>query len=197
MNSKDVLATNDRFSKWKLSLDYSRHLCIKTRPSALLGNTSFKPFDDAGQAKCFGKTHYGSFDDGKKSKTRSMRPGNDNRDLNQTQARKANQRFQRKLGKENMRRAHDFSLNLRAHTGRKPCPMPSDGGGEDGSGEDVYRADEDDARSFCDSVSSIACSSMMDEDKPEKWIKDVPGSVDKLTKFNAIENWLKNVRKQF
>ena len=64
-------------------------------------------------------------------------------------------------------------------------------------GEDVYGEDEDDASSFCNSVSSIACSSILDVDKPEKWIKDVHKSVDKLTKFRAVENWLKNLHKRF
>lgn len=190
MTSREMLARNDRFSKWRQSLDYSRHLCIVTRPSASLGGNSIQSLNTVGAAKSFGNTHCGSLNDGKKRKGQSTSSGNDKIDLKQTQASKTNQRFQRKLSKVSMRSAHDFSL--RPHTGRKPRRMPSYEGGED-----VYEEDEDDASSFCNSVSSIACSSILDVDKPEKWIKDVHKSVDKLTKFRAVENWLKNLHKRF
>lgn len=171
-----MLARNDRFSKWRQSLDYSRHLCTVTRPSASLRGNSIQSLNTVGAAKPFGNTHCGSLNDGKKRKGQSTSSGNDKIDLKQTQASKL----------RGMRSAHDFSLSLRPHTGRKPSRMPSYEGGED-----VYGEDEDDASSFCNSVSSIACSSILDVDKPEKWIKDVHKSVDKLTKFRAVQNWLK------
>lgn len=182
MTSREMLARNDRFSKWRQSLDYSRHLCTVTRPSASLGGNSIQSLNTVGAAKSFGNTHCGSLNDGKKRKGQSTSSGNDKIDLKQTQASKL----------RGMRSAHDFSLSLRPHTGRKPRRMPSYEGGED-----VYGEDEDNASSFCNSVSSIACSSILDVDKPEKWIKDVHKSVDKLTKFRAVENWLKNLHKRF
>ena len=192
MTSREMLARNDRFSKWRQSLDYSRHLCTVTRPSASLGGNSIQSLNTVGAAKSFGNTHCGSLNDGKKRKGQSTSSGNDKIDLKQTQVSRTNQRFQRKLSKVSMRSAHDFSLSLRPHTGRKPSRMPSYEGGED-----VYGEDEDDASSFCNSVSSFSCSSILDVDKPEKWIKDVHKSVDKLTKFRAVENWLKNLHKRF
>ena len=54
---------------------------------------------------------------------------------------------------------------------------------------------DDDASSFCDSVSSIACSSISHVDKQEKWANDSSELSDKITKFNAIEKWLQGLPK--
>ena len=54
---------------------------------------------------------------------------------------------------------------------------------------------DDDTSSFCDSVSSIACSSVSHVDKQEKWTNDSSELSDKITKFNAIEKWLQGLPK--
>ena len=54
---------------------------------------------------------------------------------------------------------------------------------------------DDDASSFCDSVSSIACSSISHVDKQEKWTKDSSELSDRITKFNAIEKWVQGLPK--
>ena len=53
----------------------------------------------------------------------------------------------------------------------------------------------DDASSFCDSISSIACSSISHVDKQEKWTDNASELSDTITKFNAIQKWLQGLPK--
>lgn len=87
---------------------------------------------------------------------------------------------------------YDFLFSLWFYIGRKLCWMFLYEGGED-----VYGEDEDDVSFFCNFVLFIVCSSILDVDKLEKWIKDVYKLVDKFIKFGVVENWLKNLYKWF
>ena len=71
-------------------------------------------------------------------------------------------------------------------TRRKTCPTNSNS---------LCCSMDDDAISFCDSISSIACSSISHVDKQEKWTKDSSELSDKITKFNAIKKWLQGLPK--
>ncbi|KAL9973679.1 hypothetical protein ACROYT_G020163 [Oculina patagonica] len=52
---------------------------------------------------------------------------------------------------------------------------------------------DEDARSFCDSVSSIACSSFAKDNKEANLAQHCRAISDKIAKFDAIEKWLQNL----
>ena len=54
---------------------------------------------------------------------------------------------------------------------------------------------DDETKSFCDSVSSIACSnfSSIDVDNRKPWNKKSRKFPDKISKFQAIEKWLQSL----
>ena len=189
MYTRGMLAQNDWSSKGKHSLDYSRHLCVITRSPTSLGNKSSRSFSDSGAAKYVGKTDRGSLNHQEKRKVHSSRRVNVEGRLTQSQVYKADQKFQRKYSQKNMFGTRDLAPKL-PQTGRKPGPMCSAR-----NVLDIDDHDNDDARSLCDSVYSMACSSIVHMDKQEKWTRDAHGSVDKIAKFDAIENWLQNIPK--
>ena len=189
MYSRGMFVRNDWSSKGKHSLDYSRHLCVITRSPRSLGNTSSKSFNDSGAAKYVGKADRRSVNHQEKRKVHSSRRVIVEGRLTQSQVYKADQKFQRKYSQKNMFGTRDLAPKL-PQTSRKPGPMFSAR-----SVTDVDDHDNDDARSFCDSVYSMACSSIVHEDKQEKWTRAAHGSVDKIAKFDAIEKWLQNIPK--
>jgi len=54
---------------------------------------------------------------------------------------------------------------------------------------------DDETKSFCDSVSSIACSNFArtDVDNRKPWNKNNRKCSDKISKFQAIEKWLQSL----
>ena len=186
MYTRDMLGRNDRSSKGIHSLDYSRHLCVTSRSPASLGKRYARSFSDfaATKADC------GSLNNHEKRKVHSSRRVSVQRHpVTQSQVYKADQRFQRKFTQKSMFGTRDLAPKL-PPTGRKPGPTCSAR-----SVLDVDDHDDDDASSFCDSVSSMACSSIVHVAKQEKWTRAAHGSVDKIAKFDAIEKWLQNIPK--
>ena len=179
MNTSDTLTWNNWSSTKRNYLAYSRHLCITTRATNVIGSrlSTFKDKTFLGQ-ECDG--HHDEF------KRRNLTL---NRQLSVVgrvpqQVYNMDQRFHKKFGtKPEMIETH--ALAPKPHqTRRKISPTNS-----------VYCGIDDDASSFCDSVSSIACSSITHVDKQEKWNKDVRKLSDKYAKFNAIEKWLQSLPK--
>lgn len=94
--------------------------------------------------------------------------------------------FQRKFG--------TMPVMLETHTSAL-TPDPTRTKTSPANSNSVCYGMDDDASSFCESVSSIACSSITHVDKQEKWTKDARALSDKITKFDAIEKWLQGLPK--
>ena len=161
---------------------YSRHLCITTRATDVMESTPSTSSSDLEDKTFLGQVFHGPYD---RFKRRNITL---NRQLSvlgsiPQQVYNMDQRFHNKFGtKHEMIDKHAFA----------PTPHQTSKAGPTNS---VYCCIDDDASSFCDSVSSMACSSITHVDKQEKFNKVVPKLSDKYEKFDAIEKWLESLPK--
>ena len=70
---------------------------------------------------------------------------------------------------------------------------PQQTNGKASSNNAVYRRVDEDARSFCDSVSSIACSNFAKEKTEQNAHRDYHNKSVQIAKFNTIEKWLQSL----
>lgn len=186
MNSKDSFTSNlSSLSKTRThSFDFSRHLCASPRPKALTEKRPSKSFSDTDAMGLLGRTAHGRYQDFNERKTKFIRqPTTRVERVSQKQVYNTDDSFHRKYGNKNER------LDLQTlppTTQLVNSPVNS-----------VLHDDvnvDDDARSFCDSVSSIACSNMTNADiDKERKRKNHPS--EKIAKFDVIETWLQQLPK--
>ena len=186
MDSKDSLTWNvSRLSRTRThSFDFSRHLSDSPRPKALTDKRPSKSFSDTDAMGLLGQTSHGRYHNFNERKPMFVRqPANRVERVSQKQVYNTDDSFRRKYGNKNE------SLNLQTLPPRKRLvnsPVNS-----------VLHYElnvDDDARSFCDSVSSIACSNFAnaDTDKERKRKNNIS---EKITKFDVIETWLQQLPK--
>lgn len=180
MNTKDHFARNDCSSKRKLfALNYSRHLCVSTRSSTLLRNRTSRLVSEA-KTTPLGKTGDGPHDDFKKKHATLDKQLSVTGRMQRRRVYNMDKAFHRKLVQKNeMLENHALtSVNRIA-----------------GSGNSVHCGINEETKSFCDSVSSIAFSNFIEENK--ETVKNMPGDHLELSytiaKFDAIEKWLQNL----
>lgn len=185
MNTKDSLTWNlSSLSRTRThSFDYSRHLCGSPRPKALTDKRPSKSFSDTDAMGLLGQTAHGRYHGINKKKPKFVRQLASVERVSQKQVYNTDDSFHRKYGNKNER------LDLHGLPPTTPwvnSPVNS-----------VLNCEinvDDDARSFCDSVSSIACSNFAnaDIDKQRKRKDDIS---EKISKFDAIETWLQQLSK--
>lgn len=186
MNKKDPSTSNlSSLSRTRThSFDFSRHLFDSPRPKALTDKRPSKSFSDTDAMGLLGRTTHSRYQDFNDRKPKFVRQAANRSDrLSQKQVYNTNDSFHRKYGKKNER------LDLQALPPATPMvnsPVNS-----------VLHNEmnfDDDARSFCDSVSSIACSNVTnaDVDNERKRKKRLS---DKIVKFDVIETWLQQLPK--
>ena len=186
MNKKDSSIWNlSRLSRTRThSFDFSRHLCASPRPKALADKRPSKSFSDTDAMGLLGRTTHSRYQDFNERKPKFVRqPANRSERVSQKQVYNTDDSFHRKYGNTNDR------LDLQAWpptTRMVNSPVNSVSHNE-------LNVD-DDARSFCDSVSSIACSNLTNAevDRERKSKKSLS---EKITKFDVIETWLQQLPK--
>ena len=186
MNKKDCSTWNhSRLSRTRThSFNFSRHLCASPRPKALADKRPSKSFSDTDAMGLLGRTTHSRYQDFKERKPKFVRqPANRSERESQKQVYNTDDSFHRKYGNTNDR------LDLQAlppTTRMVNSPVNSVPHNELNF--------DDDARSFCDSVSSIACSNFTnaDVDKERKRKKSLSG---KIASFDVIETWLQQLPK--
>ena len=175
MNARHHLKGNS-WTTARSHLDYSRHLCATTRSSTLLGTRTSKSFSDNSETATFvGKT-------GQNRNVTLVRQLSDEGRVLRRRVYCMDQTFLRKLGHKNgILEKHSVAPNPNL-TNRKVY-----------SKKPVHYGIDNDTRSFCDSVSSIACSNFANENREQKVAQDCNKISDQMEKFVAIENWLLNL----
>ena len=186
MNTKDSLTWNlSNLSRTRThSFDYSRHLCGSPRPKALTDKRPSKSFSDTDAMGLLGKTAHERYHDfnERKPKFVSRQLASVER-VSQKQVYNTDDSFHRKYGNKNER------LDLHA--------LPPTTRWVNSPVNSVVHHEmnvDDDARSFCDSVSSIACSNFANADV-DKERKSKDHISEKIAKFDAIETWLQQLSK--
>ena len=167
------------------SFDFSRHLCASPRPKTLTDKRPSKSFSDTDAMGLLGRTthsRYKELSDRKPAKF-VRQPANRGERVTQKQVYNTDDSFHRKYGNKNERLDSEA---LPPTTRMVNSPLHS-----------VIHNEmnfDDDARSFCDSVSSIACSNVTnaDVDKERKRKKSLS---EKIAKFDVIETWLQQLPK--
>ena len=175
MNTRDHLKGNS-WSTARSHLEYSRHLCATTRSSTLLGTRTSKSFSDNSETDTFvGKA-------GQNRNVTLVRQFSDEGRVLRRRVYCMDQTFLRKLGHKNgILEKHSVAAKPNL-TNRKAY-----------SKKPVHYGIDNDTRSFCDSVSSIACSNFANENREQKVAKDCNKISDQMEKFVAIQNWLLNL----
>lgn len=160
-----VTGSNLKYSldrEGKISLNFSRHLCVTTRMARSLENQ-----------KTARRFSY--------SETPSTRKRTGSRpfDLSRRQVYNIGETFQQKFGHTNEMQGTNTLVSSPYWTNREAVQM------------------DDETKSFCDSVSSIACSNYArtDVDNRKHWNKNDHKFPDKISKFQAIEKWLQSLPK--
>ena len=162
--------------KRTLSLNFSRHLCVTTRMATSLENQrTARRFSDSETTTTRQRTGSRPFDN---SKEKLGRQQSAEGPLSRTQLYNIGKTFQPKFGHTNKMQGTTALVPSSYCTNRQAFQM------------------EDETKSFCDSVSSIACSNFartdcVDNQKP--WHKNDRKFPDKISKFQAIEKWLQSL----
>lgn len=184
MNNKDSWTSNLSRTRTH-SFDFSRHLFDSPKPKALTDKRPSKSFSDTDAMRLLGRTTHSRYHDFNDRKPKFVRqPANRSERVSQKQVYNTDDSFHRKYGKKNERLD---SQTLPPTTRMVNSPVNSVIHNE-------MNDDDDDARSFCDSVSSIACSNFTnaDVDNERKRKKRLS---EKTVKFDVIETWLQQLPK--
>ena len=179
MNRKDGVTRNnlsyslDR--KGEISLNFSRHLCVTTRMARSLENRrTARRFSDSETTTTRQRTGSGPFDDSKETFGRQQ---SDEGSLSRRQLYNVGKTFQQKVGQTDKTLGTNTLVPSSYWTNRE-----------------AFQTD-DETKSFCDSVSSIACSNFprtdVDNRKPRN--RNSRKFPDKISKFQAIEKWLQSL----
>ena len=162
------------------SLDYSRHFCSSTRPAALIDKRPSKSFSDTDAIGIL-KQRIARRQSDTINTTNMALVGQSVTRTPQIQVYQKDKTFHRKYGSKNEETGLYASSNSIA-THRSCSNSPT-------SSSCFSLNDDDCARSFCDSVSSVACSNFTLENDDEKWERKLTFS-GRFGNFNAIETWL-------
>ena len=189
MNKRGCGLTRNSWSvNRKHSVEYSRHLCDITRSTTLMASKRPRAFSDSGAIAFHSQTYHGQYKDFRKKNLTLGRQGIVEGVSSQRRVYNLDKTFHRKFGRNESLEETRYSPALAAiphQVNREASPRNS-----------VYCGVDDDERSFCDSISSCACSDFpkADAEKPSKWAKDESVS-HKNAKFDAIEMWLQHLPK--
>ena len=162
------------------SLDYSRHLCSSTRSAALIDKRPSKSFSDTDAIGIL-KQRIVRRQSDTINTTNMTLVGQSVTRTPQIQVYQKDKTFHRKYGSKSEETGLYASSNsIAIHRSCINSPTSSS----------CFSLNDDDcARSFCDSVSSVACSNFTLENDDEKWERKLTFS-DRFGNFNAIETWL-------
>ena len=166
------------------SLDYSRHLCSSTRSAALIDKRPSKSFSDTDAIEILKQRIARRQSDPAFNTTNMTLEGPSVTRTPQIQVYQKDKTFHRKYG----RKSEETELNASSNSiaiHRRCINSPT-------SSSCFSLNDDDCARSFCDSVSSVACSNFTFENDDEKWERKLTFS-DRFGNFNAIETWLQRL----
>ena len=162
------------------SLDYSRHLCSSTRSAALIDKRPSKSFSDTDAIEIL-KQRIARRQSDTINTTNMALVGQSVTRTPQIQVYQKDKTFHRKYGSKSEETELNASSNsIAIH--RRCINSPT-------SSSCFSLNDDDCARSFCDSVSSVACSNFTFENDDEKWERKSTFS-GRFANFNAIETWL-------
>ena len=166
------------------SLDYSRHLCSSTRSAALIGKRPSKSFSDTDAIEILKQRIARRQSDPAFNTTNMTLERQSVTRTPQIQVYQKDKTFHRKYGSKSEETELNASSNsIAIHRSCINSPTSSS----------CFSLNDDDcARSFCDSVSSIACSNFTLENDDEKWERKLTFS-DRFGNFNAIETWLQRL----
>ncbi|KAL9973682.1 hypothetical protein ACROYT_G020166 [Oculina patagonica] len=185
MNPRDSVTRSNSNNDGKISLDFSRHLCVTTRLARSFGNQRpSRRFSDSEATRLLRQTGQQPCADSNKRNETLGRHLSMEIQRPQRQVYNVDKTFHRKFGNMNKMFATD-ALSLPSYRpSRDEVPTNS-----------VPRRMDDEARSFCDSISSIACSNFAkpDADRQKTWTIHKRKFPDKIAKFQAIEKWLQNL----
>lgn len=168
----------------KYSLDFSRHLCIDATQSAMMDRRHSKSFSDTEAVNLLRHLNPNGKDFATRRRTSIGQTHSIQRSL-QGQVYCKDDKFQRKYSMKN-----DQVERLSATT----SPVVSKRILSNPVGP--LHFDEECARSFCDSVSSVACSTLKNVDEDAEYRKERKRSLStKVSNIDAIESWLQGVSK--
>ena len=162
------------------SLDYSRHLCSSTRPAALIDKRPSKSFSDTDAIEIL-KQRIVRRQSDTINTTNMTLVGQSVTRTPQIQVYQKDKTFHRKYGSKSEETGLYASSNsIAIHRSCINSPTSSS----------CFSLNDDDcARSFCDSVSSVACSNFTFENDDEKWERKFTFS-NRFGNSKAIETWL-------
>ena len=162
------------------SLDYSRHLCSSTRPAALIDKRPSKSFSDTDAIGIL-KQRIVRRQSDTINTTNMTLVGQSVTRTPQIQVYQKDKTFHRKYGSKSEETGLNASSNsIAIHRSCINSPTSSS----------CFSLNDDDcARSFCDSVSSVACSNFTFENDDEKWERKFTFS-NRFGNSKAIETWL-------
>ena len=165
------------------SLDYSRHLCSSTRSAALIDKRPSKSFSDTDAIGIL-KHRIARRQSDTINTTNLTLVGQSVTRTPQIQVYQKDKTFHRKYGSKSEETELNASSNsIAIHRSCINSPTSSS----------CFSLNDDDcARSFCDSVSSVACSNFTFGNDDEKWERKLTFS-DRFGNFNAIETWLQRL----
>ena len=163
------------------SLDYSRHLCFGTRQATFVNKRPSKSLSDSDAVALIRhlKANVNDYNNGNLTLAVGVgRPP-------QKQVYYMDKTFHRKYGNKNKgEEANTLSPANRLWWVNSPTSSA------------YFETDDDEcARSFCDSVSSFACSSLTNSDESEGQNEGKHVLVNKVSNFNAVESWLEVLSK--
>ena len=166
------------------SLDYSRHLCSSTRSAALIGKRPSKSFSDTDAIEILKQRIARRQSDPAFNTTNMILERQSVTRTPEIQVYQKDKTFHRKYGSKSEETGLYASSNsIAIHRSCVNSPTSSS----------CFSLNDDDcARSFCDSVSSIACSNFTLENDDEKWERKLTFS-DRFGNFNALETWLQRL----
>ena len=162
------------------SLDYSRHLCSSTRSAALIDKRPSKSFSDTDAIGIL-KHRVVRRQSDTINTTNLTLVGQSVTRTSQIQVYQKDKTFHRKYGSKSEETGLYASSNsIAIHRSCINSPTSSS----------CFSLNDDDcARSFCDSVSSVACSNFTFENDDEKWERKFTFS-NRFGNSKAIETWL-------
>ena len=184
----DVTRSNLSYSlerEGKVSLDFSRHLCVTTRMArSLETQRPSRRFSDSETTTVRKQAGCQPCDVSKKKNLTFGRRQSAEGQLPRRQVHNVDQTFGRKFGHTSKMLTMDTLASSSHRANREAVAMNT-----------VDCQLDDEAKSFCDSVSSIACSNFVrtDADKKKPWNKNGRKFPDKVAKFQAIEKWLQSL----
>ena len=163
------------------SLDYSRHLCCGTRQATFINKRPSKSLSDTDAVVLMRHLKANSSDHNNGNVTLAASVER----TPQKQVYYMDEKFYRKYGNRN--KGEETNTLSSAHR-RRWVNSPTSSA--------YFQTDDDDcSRSFCDSVSSVACSNLTDSDELERQNKREHFLLNKVSNFNAVESWLQGLSK--